>query len=190
MVGVKTRERHRADKFAETTTPWHEHGARITPPHVAEEGRGRGRGGIGGKTHATVKGTDSKNVLHHSSSSSLFISTGDPKLNRAILVETREEFLTTTRRRPPLVVRVFLCQQRLLLPVILFLCFLRRQMWAPPPPAPNLPSQGRKQRMSGVPAVSLAPAHRLRWRHMKCSVSWLGGGMPSTRHFSRSTLSM
>lgn len=42
MVGAKTRERHRVDKFAETTTPWHEHGARkqITPLHVAEGGGG------------------------------------------------------------------------------------------------------------------------------------------------------
>ncbi len=36
----------------------------------------------------------------------------------------------------------------------------------------------------------LPPSHRLRWRHMNCNVSWFGGGMLSTRHFRRSTLSM
>lgn len=37
--------------------------------------------------------------------------------------------------------------------------------------------------------ISLPPSHRLRWRHMNFNVSWLGGGMLSTRHLRRSTLS-
>lgn len=114
----------------------------------------------------------------------------DPNLNSVILVRA------ASQRTPG---RKFLRMRRGTAPSCGytrgggFICFFNRECWEDFIGSGLTLHRAKKNLLRGEARHTRfhsPPTHRLRWRHINFNVSWFGGGMLSTRHFSRSTLSM